>query len=311
MIFERARKIKKSFGSLIGSALVACALVAGSPEGAEAKPGFYADANLSLSYENAVVRKAEDVPLEIRNLDYRDISGSKSDYCHAPPIEKDSVELYDRLSLLKARLGGKIPFFDDKFVFKLGVGCDFNMDISFDGKKYRERKDSGTRAYDEWSYVWQKKFSNNSKGNNFRGKLNCEPADTSEYFDYYYVHPCFWFGWNTVLRPAVFSELELKIGKNKSISLGYEIFREDIFARNGWMRREDIKNEDYELMSLVVGRPYVSFAISEKEDDMRFYAGVEAGMNNVLAKEKKGLGEQMEFGVRDGFFLGVKLGVDF
>ena len=210
--------------------------------------------------EDAVI-KSVDVPLEMRDIPkHKDDSYVPN--ANVAPIEDDAVDLYPRISLISLRAG--VETGSDNLIFVGGLGLDFNFDAtSYIGREHNDnlgkRKDIIERNYTD------------KPGSDKRGGAAA--------LTYCYVHPSFGPDWNTFLRPNLFLEGRVRFLGYASLSCGYEMFYENLVAETGWDRNDELDIwKEYDLGSLIVGRPYVSFNIPYEDK----YGGVRVGASHII-----------------------------
>lgn len=263
---------------------------------------WYKNFSLGVDYEAPVIKKIDNIPEEIRDLP------SKESYYNPEPIQDDDVETYSRLSFVKGKLGTRI-LLGEKANLKLGIALDWNIDTTISWGYYGGRKDTGTRE------PYTPSYSSSKALREIDPRMKCETTTdsgggNSETIDYYYVHPSFLFTQNTTLRPSLFSELEFKIGEEKSLALGCEIYTEKINARTGYKRgtTDDVKDE-CELATLTIAKPYASF---RTEVDKNTYACFDLGISKVINESYTDLGKQADFEFNSAALsAGIKISMDF
>jgi hypothetical protein len=294
---------------LAGIALGASLLLPNSTKAQETS--FYGDLNVGPTYETPIIKKVDNMPLEIRA-----VPNENADI-KAEPINDDDVEMYGRLSLLKGRCGAKFKL-GDYLNFKAGIGLDVNFDAGGDNTDYSNRKDGATRNPDEDA------TGGTSKA--LVGKLKspifkCSEAELEQSkpkkdsnTDYYCVYTSYYSKDNTAFRPSLFSEIEFKLGEDKTLALGYEIFQQNINAETGWSGSgEKSQLETHNLASLTIGRPYAAYRYTWDNADIgRLYLGLEGGLNQVIGKKFTEKGSKADFEFNEtAFFAGFKAGIEF
>jgi len=223
----------------------------------------------------------------------RDIPAHKDDNVSpskVAPIEKDDAQLYGRLSIIDWKLGGKLTF-EDKCTFSFGAGTDFTFDAT---PHIRYAKlggggwflDTGGKRHD----IRERNYTN-QPGTEERGR--------GAALTYFYVHPKYWVDWNTTLRPYLFSKLEIGTEKDRTLSIGYNLYRETLVLEDGWDRyasREILQKDD--IADMLVGEAFISLVLSvNKPDPYKDELGfleLHVGAAHIVSKSISELGEKTD-----------------
>jgi len=255
-----------------------------SNSNAQEKPRLYFDG--SIKYEQNLVTRIDKVPLEMRTVprfpyypwDDRDGLVIKENYFS--PCERIS---------LGAKFGGAFPI-NKNIDFILGLGLDYIFNAK---KEFFNKRDVEDFSDEKTSNV---------------EIATCEKPPVSDV--YFSVHPAYIGKLNDIIRPVIFSELEIKASKNISLGIGAEIYNEKIVLENGWNRSgQTERNKTYELASMGVGKIYGSIKLNREAEKGTISYSIDFGLNKIFGKSITDFGKDMELKFKDNsWFVGFKVG---
>lgn len=299
-------KLKQYIKKTAATLALASALIMPQKSEAGDNTGLFVDFNSGVTYELSPIAKIENIPEEIRQVpDYGNYHNN-SGFAETPAIENTGVQPYDRINLVTLKTGVLMSF-SEKSRLKAGIGLDFDMEAVTSIKGTPGRKDTATRYNESQSY---QETINPMASKTLKPIYKCEdytltttdPANT----EYCSVSTEF-TGGNWLIRPSLFSELEFDISKDKSLTLGYKVYQENIVAENGWSSEEPETYKAYDLASLIVGSPYASLKFKNFFEGA--YASIDFGMQHIISKDFTDLGKEADIKFNDfAFFLGFRLG---
>ncbi|MDO8516928.1 MAG: hypothetical protein Q7S33_02280 [Nanoarchaeota archaeon] len=243
------------------------------------------DAKLGLNYESSILRKIENVPLEIRTVDKK----NSDQIINGNVAGEKNYEFPDFLPIISLRAGNKTTL-SDNLNLNLGVGLETGLSIMAMG----DEEETSNAAY----------------------KRACEwPIYDSPRYE---IYPAFIHQSNKWVKPSIFSELEINVKKNPfdlkdlHLILGYRVYPEKIIATNGWNdgTKTDIMKK-YELSNLLVGGPYITFTTDTK-DKKEITIYLNAGLNHLISNKPKDFGNKADFAFRKAsLFMGMGMYVRF
>jgi hypothetical protein len=234
-----------------------------------------------LGYRANPIREMRNVPLPIRTV----ISG---DVGSGVPIMDSTIQFPPDVDLplfgLDLGIGPGVSFFRDRFSVEATGGAEFTIIFTNE----RKRTIPQDRCTDYWSW--------------------------------YDVAPAIQLGPSLGLKPYVLAELKARAPGGLVAGIGYRVSFEDFIGRNGcdgvagWGDPRGVFKEygKFELVSLLVGMPYVSFGVSspglEDGESTHFYFG----FKHIISMEASDLARQGEFVYRDfSLAMGVICGCSF
>lgn len=245
------------------------------------------DAKLGLNYESSILRRVENVPLEIRIVEKKNLD----QFISGNVAGEKNYEFPDYIPIINIRAGNK-TILSDNLNLNTGVCLEVGLSIMAIGDK----EDTGV-----YKGVYKK---------------TCEgPVYDSPNYD---IYPTFIHKANKWIKPSIFSEIEMNIEKNPfdlkdlHLILGYRIYSEKIIATNGWDNGTKTSvMKKYELSNILVGGPYITFTIDPKdEEQITIYLNV--GLNHLINNKPKNLGNQVDFNFKKASpFMGMGMYAKF